>query len=114
MALLSTSSKARKAAFSIADNFVDGRSLDRMLKDFRQAEKAAAEEGKPKEEPSNQSPDQIRAETREVIREEIAEQINSLRRLLTRPGIEFLEPTDFEEFGDHLKYTAKQYAALGG
>ncbi len=114
MALLSKSDKKRKEAYKIADDFVNGRSLRRMLKDFRQAEKAAAEEGKPKEKPSNQSPDQIRAEAREVIREEIAESINNLRRLLTRPGIEFLEPTDFEEFGDHLKYTAKQYAALGG
>ncbi len=114
MALLSPSSQARTVAFGVANNFVDGRSLDRMLKDFRQAEKAAAEEGKPKRPPDKRHPDIIRAETREVIREEIAESINSLRHLLTRPGIEFLEPTDFQEFSDHLKYTAKQYAELSG
>ena len=113
MALLSKSAKKRKVAYKIADDFVGGRSLRRMLKDFRQAEKVAAEEGKPKRKPDSCDPDQIRAETREVIREEIAEHINSLRRILTRPGIQFLEPTDFEEFSDHLKYTAKQYAALG-
>ncbi len=114
MALLSPSAKNRKVAYKIADAFVGDRSLRRMLNDLRQAEKAAAEEGKSKKKPDNRKPDEIRAETREVIREDIAESINSLRKILKRPGIEFLEPEDFEEFSDHLKYTAKEYATLAG
>ena len=111
--LLSSSNKDRKAAFKVADEFVNGRSLRRMLKDFRQAEKAAAEEGKPKKKPDKRSPDQIRADAREAICEEIAGHINSLKDTLKRPAYMIhLKVEDFEEFGDHIKWVGNEFLKL--
>ena len=111
-ALLSDSSAERKKAFEIATDFVGGRSLRRMLKDFRQAEKAAAEEGKPKKKPDKRSPDQIRADAREAICEEIAGHINSLQDTLKRPYLQYLKVEDFEEFGDHIKWVGNEFLKL--
>ncbi len=112
MALLSQSAKKRGAAYKIANDFVGDRSLRRMLNDLRQAEKAAAEEGKPKKKPDKRSPDQIRADAREAICEEIAGHINSLQDTLKRPYLQYLKVEDFEEFGDHIKWVGNEFLKL--